>query len=282
MHRLDRFLVCPVALILGMVAGSGNASAASRESEPAIAQEPSDESLTAAEYIQLGLAAPDREWTGVDMAKAQEVFTALAQQGARKLPRYKSERSGAVFARITSPQNLKIFRDKSMPLNVRLPQALSYYQASNGILKLYLSAFVEKDARDSELVEMLGSQLRSTVVLIGLLDELLPTIKKDDPKYQVRMQGLEQTKRGLASIVAGCLQTLTERDSYRASELLRLLGYMQETFPSIVPHLTAESRMETMARLEQMQQDPALKDLKGGLQKLQVKVKAALEPGKAP
>jgi hypothetical protein len=113
-------------------------------------------------------------------------------------------------------------------------------------------------------------------MMLDLVDEFLPTIKKDDPNYQIRMQGLDQMKRGLASVVAGGLQTLTERESYRDSELVRLAGYMQETFPRIVPSLPPGTRTETLLRLERMQEDPALKNLQPELRGLHSKVKAAV------
>lgn len=243
---------------------------------PADPKAPRDESLTSEEYIRLGLAAPDREWSGNDIVEAEKIFASLAHKGYQQLPRYQSERSGEIFARLTSPQNLNLFRNRSLPLDARLPQSLSYLQASNQILKLYLSAFLKKEVRDSELVELIGAQFRATVVVFELVEEFLPTLKKDDPKYQVRMQGLEQMKRGLASVVAGGLQTITERKSYRGSELARLVGYMQETFPLIVSRLPLDARTETLIRLEKLQADSAMKDLQPGLRELHLKVKASV------
>lgn len=124
--------------------------------------------------------------------------------------------------------------------------------------------------------------MRATVVMLELVDEFLPTIKKDDPSYQVRMQGLERIKGGLATVVSGGLETLTERDSYRGSERVRLVGYMQETFPLIVPRLPPGARAETMIQLAKMQEDSALKDLQPGLGELRLKVKASLEKRRAP
>ena len=286
--------VCPAALLLLTLAvwGCGNPStqpsksedqsAGIKVTEPADPKAPSDESLTPEEYIRLGLPAHDRDWSADDMVRAEKVLASLAQKGYRHLPRYKSERSGEMFARLTSPENLDLFRNRSLPLEGRFPQALAYLQASNQINKLYLSAFQKKDVRDSEFVELVGALYRLTVVMLDLLDEFVPTIKKDDPTYQVRMQGLELVKRGLSNIVAGGLQMLTERDSYRGSELARLVGYMRETFPLIVPRLPPGSRTETMVRLEKMQEDPAMKDLQPGLRELRLKVKGSLEKGKAP
>jgi hypothetical protein len=96
------------------------------------------------------------------------------------------------------------------------------------------------------------------------------------------MQGLDQMKRGLASVVAGGLKTLTERESYRASELVRLVGYMQETLPQIVLRLPDGSRKETLFRLDNLQDDPALKDIQPGLRELRSKVKAAVEKASIP
>ncbi len=252
MRIQQRSLVYDTALVVATLTvwGCGNQSkqptssedplARSKVNEPADRKAASDESYTSEEYIRLGLPAHDREWSGNDMVKAEKVLTSLAKKGYRHLPRYKSERSGEVFARLTSRQNLDLFRNRSVPLEGRMPQALNYIGANNQILKLYLSAFLKNDTTDSDIVELMAAQLRSMVVMLELVDELIPTIKKDDPSYQVRMQGLEKMKLGLASVVAGGLQTLTERESYRKSELVRLVGYMQESFPLMVP-LTARS-----------------------------------------
>jgi len=243
---------------------------------------PSDESLMLEQYIRLGLAAHDREWFGDDMVKAEKVLSSLAEKESWKLPRYKSERSGEVFARMTSPQNLEFLRNRNLPFDVRFPQALNYCQSSSQILKLYVSAFLEKNVSDSELVELMGAMFRISVVMLELVDEFLPTLNNDDPNYQVRLKGLEQMKRGLAGIVGGGIQTLRESESYRVSELARLVAYMQEAFPLIVPRLLPGARLETMTSLEKMQVDPNMKGLQPGLGELYLKIKISLEKGKAP
>jgi hypothetical protein len=126
-------------LVLLTLAGSGcsNSSAVSDHPNGSHGGAPGDpkgardESLTSEEYIRLGLAAQDREWSGDDMVNAEKILTSLAQKAYRQLPRYKSEHSGAMFARLTSPQNLDLFRNRTLPLAARFPQALNYVQASN-------------------------------------------------------------------------------------------------------------------------------------------------------
>jgi hypothetical protein len=275
-------LRCFTALVLLTLGASGCSNSSTTPNQPTGGESADvpvsgDESLTSEDYLRLGLPAQDRDWSGDDMVQAANALTALAQKGHRQLPRYKSDRSGEVFARLTSPQNLELFRDRTFPLGVRLPQALIYVQASNQIFKLYLAGFVKKDVHGGDLLELLGGQLRTCAVLVELVDEFAPTIAKDDPKYEARMQGLAQMKRGLASVVAGGLQTLTERANYRKSELVKLIGCMQETFPRIFPQLPPGTRTEMLLLLDKMQDDPTLKDLQPGLGELRAKVKASVE-----
>ncbi|HEX4611355.1 MAG TPA: hypothetical protein VH092_24390 [Urbifossiella sp.] len=258
-------------------AGTDERPIAPSGTAPATPPAAPDESLTPDEYIRLGLPAHDRVWLGHDMAQAAKVLSAVAKAGGRRLPRYESERSGAVFSRLTSPHNLDGLRNRSLAVDARLPLATNYIQASNQVLKLYLAAFLKNEVRDSELVELMGAQLRATVVVLDLVDEFLPTLNKEDATYPVRMRGLEGMKMGLGSVVAGCLQTLTERDSYRAGELVRLVGYMEETFPHLATRLPPGSRTELVTRLRSLQDDPAMRDLRPGLERIRSGVTAARE-----
>ena len=126
------------------------------------------------------------------------------------------------------------------------------------------------------------TMLRNSVALLSVSDDFVPTIKKDDPKYQVRMDGVETMKRGLATVIAGSLTTLTERNTYRTAELIKFAGYMQETLPRLVPSLPPGAQAETVSRLDEMLKDPAMTDLHSSLNDLRLKVKTALKSAKVP
>jgi hypothetical protein len=242
---------------------------------------PADKSLTLDEYVQAGVPAYDRTWSGSDMARAAQVFAGIAQTDAGHLPRYQSQRSGEAFARLTADDNLDLYRNRSLPLEQRLADASSYMQSSNQILKLYLAAFNQHAVGGSELVELAGVQLRVSVVMIELVNELLPTFDKDDPTYPVRMDGLSQLRSGLASVVAGNLVTLTESHAYRTSELKRLAGYMEKTLPDLLPELPPGSRSESLIRLRSFLNDPKMQHLKPELEALVAAAEKACQPDNA-
>ena len=224
-----------------------------------------DRSLTPEEYIRVGLPAHDRPWSGADMARAERVLSALAAKDPSQLPRYQSERSGAVFARIVADDNLGFSRNRSLPLEARMPDAMEYFRSSNAVTKLYAAALSTGAITGAELVELIGSTLRTSVVALQLIAEFLPTLDKNDPTYPVRMEGLQQFREGLAITVAGTLQTLTERNAYEAPALKRLLAYMQQTLPAILPELPAGSRLETVVRLRSFRDDEKMADLRPDL-----------------
>jgi hypothetical protein len=149
-------------------------------------------------------------------------------------------------------------------------------------MKRYTFAFLNHEVRDTEVVEVIGAYLRYLLVQLELADEFLPTLDKADPTYPVRMHGLERMKNALTYLVKSLLLTLTDRVRYSHSALVRLTGYMQETLPAIAPRLPPAVRTETVTRLQQMQDDPAMQDLQPGLRELLQKVKRALEKKKTP
>lgn len=239
---------------------------------------PNDESLTTDEAIRLGMTSPDRDWNAQDMANAQQVIVNLAQTDPQQLPRYRSARSGRIFARMTTPLNLDAFRNPALPVEARLGQLLPFVQSGAVILMAYHPLFLKKWVSDSEMIEQLGSQLRGNALMVELLNELKPTIQPDDPNYTIRMAGFEQTRLGLASVVSGNLTTLTERKHIRDSELLRLAGYMQETFPTIVPNLRPADRDAMLQRMTKMESDPAMAGLQQAVAEVRKRVETALKP----
>jgi hypothetical protein len=170
----------------------------------------SDKSLSVGDYISQGVPSHDRDWIGADMATAAKALQQIAARDGRQLPRFGSENSGKLFARIVHIDNLKFYKNETLPLGQRLIDCLTYFDGLNTINKMYIHAFLQKQTTSRELIEGATACVRTTEVMAKLAGQFVETLDKTDPLYASRMQGLEGIKKSVATIVAGSLQTLTE------------------------------------------------------------------------
>jgi len=242
-----------------------------------------DRSLRSDRYVELGLPADDRSWSGIDMASAAVALQKLADRHPEQLPRYKSTQSASIFARMTSSENLDLYRNKTLPLDSRFPDCLQYVDSLNTINKLYLSAALKRTVTGDELVELNGAILRAFQVELELVEEFLPTLSKQDPKYAVRLDGLKKLQNNLAGIAAGALTMLNaddEDDGALPDWRTRFLIHCHDTLPAIVRMLSAVSQKEVVVRLDKSTHEPKLRNWWPELRQLRDDVRRATEkPG---
>jgi hypothetical protein len=236
---------------------------------------PRDRSLSVKEYMQAGFPDPEGPWGLTEMFKARTALRTLAKDPAH-FPRYESKRSGAVFARLTSAQNLDRYRDKNLPLRERLDVATSYLVNFTTIHELYTQAMVQQAVGDSEMVEIAGFYLELAVWWKSLVDESLQGAK-DDPDRKRQDESADQARKGWGTMIAIAADAVASKELYRASERLRLLATMKKTVPSLYTALPADARKDLRQRLQKMSQDPDQKALHAELAALNTLILNAIE-----
>src|SRR5262245_28680657 len=87
-------------------------------------------------FLEAGIAASDREWTGPDYAQAAEILAT----GKVPLPQESDEIGRALVRRMTSLDNLKLFRDSTLPIESRFANYIPLINGANSIFKLYLAS----------------------------------------------------------------------------------------------------------------------------------------------
>jgi hypothetical protein len=220
-----------------------------------------DNSLTTDEYIKLGVPAPDRLWNSHDYGNAVQALKSLAQT-PDKFPRHQSKNSGKMFAKLVAVDSSVLHKDKKVPVNVRVEEAAAVMGHARDLLFLYLTATKPDNAFDAELVSLSVFLLRSTTDAKEMMDEFSQTLDPKDPTYKTRMDALSRMGNNISLMVMGALQTLSEKQVYRTSELTRLAKELKEVLPRLVPQMSAASRKEVPVRLRQLikgETDPQLK-----------------------
>jgi hypothetical protein len=276
-RRLALVFQASMCLIVGaLVSCSPDKSKPATDSELKQPVAPEDRSLTIEAYLQLGMPSPDREWNSEDYEQAVIVLKSLATQNPLKLPRYDSKVSGKMFQRIVSRENLAVMLNRNLPLNTRFPLVFGYLDGVKKTLLVYYEPATRGVTMDTELVEVMGLLLKAGQESLGLANEFVATIPKDDPKLEVRMQGFAKMKIGLVGTFDGAILSLSEKKAYRTSARIRLCGYLQETLPSVIGEFPATVQTEIPLRIKRMQENETDADMKKALADLYVSIANAL------
>jgi hypothetical protein len=217
------------------------------------------------------------------MATAAAAVQTIAGTTPERLPRFNSAQSGAIFSRITSPENMDIYRNKTLPLEARFPDFILYGSSLSTITKTYLATALEHKTTSDELIELTGANLRATQLQLDIVKEFLPTMSKQDPSYEVRLAGLRQMQDGLASVAVGSTIMLADEEKEYGPTpdgRSRLLAHCRESLPAIAQHLRPATQRELELRLAQIAQDPKLGKWSTELRRLHEDVRAAIaRPG---
>jgi hypothetical protein len=224
------------------------------------------------------MPSPDRAWSGVDLIDAAKCLGNLTANGYERIPRYDSVQSGVIFARIASAENLSFFNGKSMPVEVRMPLCNAYIQGLNEVSKIYGVAFMKYGNLSNEMMALVGASLRMAVLMSEVTDEFVAKLDKNDPTYSTRMAGRDRMKNGMANMVFGAIQSITELPADALGARDRLVGVMIETFPALVPRLPEGSRRDAVRKLEVLAKTSTYPDLHEKLDELVTTVRAAIAP----
>lgn len=198
-------------------------------------------------YLEAGIPAASREWTGADYERAIQILEA----GKVSLPRFADPQGADLLRRITSTDNFAFYRNKDMPLEARLKDYLTMYQGAANLLRLYYSEpVVAGVAPHQELAAILAFLVQGSALGIELTDEFLPTIPKDD-HYEIRMAGLKKMNSGITTIFVSAEQALSDHETLSADDRSVVLKAMESTLPRVKKAFPEDVRAELRKKLEE-------------------------------
>lgn len=216
------------------------------------------------------------------MEEAAARLEVLVARHPEQLPRYRSSKSGRIFARIVDSENQNLLRSRSYHVRVRAGWTLKYLKSYGTLIRLYTNAAATQKVGGEDLFEIERACLHFAPVLTALADELGRTLSPYEPNYQVRKDGLRKMQAGQALLVAGTIQSLQDHRPFSVATRLRLLESCRETFPIVVPRLSATQQKEILQRLDKLATDPKFSELEPELSSLRDAVRSACLPSTSP
>jgi hypothetical protein len=143
-----------------------------------------DYSLSIEEYQELGIPNPTRVWDPKDITNAGNALTELKWKNPYALPRKDSEKSGMLFRRMISLDNMTFLQDESNALNEKAYQILEFLSVFEGWIKLYNNPLWKKPYYHRELIEIYINGVNVTQKMLDIADKIQESNDPDDVMMQ--------------------------------------------------------------------------------------------------
>ena len=173
-------------------------------------------------YLESGLPSSTREWFSVDYSTTSKILSLK--------PRLLPSSNEAIFKRMVNLENLNYFKNKNNLLKNRMSQYINILKSLPVLLCLYIQKYNSGHKVNNEIMDMMIFTLHVQSLGLTLMNEFIPTIKKDD-KYETRMKGVKTFSSSLTTAFVGAEVSLGERHLYTPQNLSKLLSTMKETLP---------------------------------------------------
>jgi hypothetical protein len=229
---------------------------------------PADRSLTLAQYIDLGMPSSEAGWTAAERSTARGVLRKLASQDPTRLPRFKSERSGALFEKLTQEE---VFRRDALEGRIGEMTSHEFDQHGNkefaelaysdSLEAIYAPESTGGLLFDRELIQISELQLTKLLQLRAESEAVQAKLdatpssseRGDDPDrapavdptlHKAYLKGLDH----LLLVGTSKLAVFSIAKDFTAEARADAASHLIEHVPQIVPLLSEESR----ARLDKI------------------------------
>jgi hypothetical protein len=196
-----------------------------------------DESFSMESYRSLGVPAADKVWGNKEYEKAVEV---LLQEPARAMPRFGSPRSGAMFARIISTENLlpaggyQTIVDRGPEATQEAFLRLSAYMAPLTTLRdRYMEKGGGKQPYGTEVIRLSYFMIQSARALVDMTEGFISTLPEQKRTAQSTVDSKNRLREGLRVLIVRGLEMLAQEDAYDDADLEFLAEGLRQDIPAV-------------------------------------------------
>jgi len=155
-----------------------------------------DNSLPLREYRKSGMPDPDKTWHSHDFSLANAVLEDIKSKNPKQLPIKESAKSGLVFKRMLSMENMIFLHDESIPDGQKLSQAEYYLRVCENWMRLYTLEAEGEQYYHHELTDVYLFGLEITHIMLEInerpqnSDRFDESVNEIDPIQSIYLSGL--------------------------------------------------------------------------------------------
>lgn len=178
-----------------------------------------DHSLTIKEYVKMGMPDHKKNWTNDEYINANITLGTLKINNPLAFPRKNSKRSGDLFMRLVSKENLSFTNNLELPLRSRAFLIQHYPRFQYELTQLYTDASREEQYYNEELIETYIFGLYIHGKMLDLAGIIMNSEREEEKSIH----------EGLGTVVFNYLKTLSnimeeqvKTNIYKAEDLDRI------------------------------------------------------------
>ena len=208
-----------------------------------------DLSLTVKEYEAKGMPDINTPWPEDKLMKAHVALAGVRTKNFQQLPRRDSRKSGAVFNRILSKENLSFLDDPSKSLYDKAFEIQSIGPFINEIGRMYTDNFKQEQYYSEELIDIYVFEM---YVRKRMLDLAVQIMDSRDPQVIPMQSGRTAIVRGYVNLIGFLIRQQDKTKSFSARQLKRLGSEVANSVKENMKYLDAENKKEISAEINQL------------------------------
>lgn len=212
---------------------------------------PSDKdlSLTPEVYQEMGLPDPASTWNYEDYKEACIALNNIKAIKPFSLPRKDSKRSGAVFSRITNPENLVFVQDESLTLNERAYRIQHYVDIQGCFVTVYTESDNSEQYYHRELIDLYIFGLTIAQEMLDLGQLINESVEEEALEMQYAYQSI---RRLYLTMVMFILENQQKSWFFAEEDMVRLSNFLANSIMINREWIEDEPAREIKIRLKKI------------------------------
>jgi hypothetical protein len=223
-----------------------------------------DNSSSSMDLISQGMPSFDRSWSAADYSVVEGILRDIAKNDATMLPRRNSAKSGTVFERIVSVENLISLQSETNK-SASATMLAAYLKGIAAILQIYASATNAQHSYDAEVLDLNVLFLEALKRTDKNASELLSSLPQESTARNNSERNFERMKSSTSAFFGSILLLLGDHQEMRTSELVRFAVALKTYFSDCYDFILPGTQQEIRVRLKNMANSEKDEDLKNAL-----------------
>jgi len=175
-----------------------------------------DYSLSLKKYREMGIPNPNKVWNLEEIGIAINVFSGIKWSKPYILPRKGSKKSGALFERMISLENMTFLQDDTLQLHDKAYLSLEFLQLFDKWSEVYTNPIWKKQYYHRELAEININEVRLTEIMVELTKDVMAS---KDPVVMMLQAGVPQIKLNYVSSLVNALNLQSHSSQFLNKDL---------------------------------------------------------------